>query len=102
MNPGVICEKEYACLSDVVIIFESSFKKYKNQNDWEWTIDSQYKNKIAHLIYETPQNNLADVLKIATAKKASYLYVTNDSKNDGNPWDSLPNYWEKEVSEFRK
>lgn len=53
----------------------------------------------AHLIYDVA--SAEDMKKhIATAKEqgADWVYVTDDG--GGNPWDTLPAYWDEEVAQF--
>jgi hypothetical protein len=59
---------------------------------------SQYQSdQFAHVIYATPQSDLAYTVKLSRERKAGYLYVTN-LPGSPNPYGAMPGYWAQEAA----
>ena len=52
--------------------------------------------ELSILIYEMEDDNVDDLIDFAREHKFSYIYFTEDGA-DGNPWDSISQYFEDEV-----
>ncbi len=94
-NPGTNTLESYLTAADVLVTFE-------NQTGYDtFTPDTWTKNytddHFAHLLYNVKDKAtmLANVA-LAADRNVGYLYITNDILT--NPWDTLPQYWNAEVS----
>ncbi|MGK7940176.1 MAG: spherulation-specific family 4 protein [Crocosphaera sp.] len=73
------------------------------ENDKGWTQQDKSppsgynSHQFSSLMYSVNDVGLMrDYIDLAVARNFDYVYVTNDGL-DGNPWDSLPSYWQQEV-----
>jgi hypothetical protein len=115
LNPGVIPDDEkYVIFSDIIVVFENSFKEYntqKTRDDFEnsdkhpW-LCNHGSEKYAHLVHETKQSDLETALSLSKQLHAGYVYFTDDQclqvndKCTANPWDTLPHYLKGKDSEL--
>jgi chitodextrinase len=101
VNPGVGVPECYSDAADILITFEGKYSDYLNPTgDYvtqPWQLDED-PNKFWHLIYDTPQANLAAVLDKSKQNNVGYVYVTPDTTP--NPWDTMPpaSYWNSELA----
>lgn len=96
LNPGTYPDRSYLRLADVTVTFEGSYDAYRTQRrpSWAEKIDPA---KTWHLIYGTPEPDLASALRLARARGAGFVYVTDDALPD--PWNVLTTYWSDEQSQ---
>ncbi len=101
INPGTHTDKAYLNrpAADTSVIFENYSEAWEEYEPQFYV--SQYQSKhFASLIHSVPD---AAVMKShidrAVKRNIDYIYVTDDSpdSNDGDPWNSLPSYWQEEV-----
>lgn len=92
-NPGTDYQAEPLLQPfDAIVTYEaddvlSPYGLYQPPN---W-VDHYPAERFAHLVYNVMNVHRAKRY-LATDKHNGYIYVTDDGL-DGNPWDSLPNYW---------
>jgi hypothetical protein len=96
-NPGTGAEQCYTEAADTLVTFEGTYATYASYQPpaWEATADP---GQLWHLLYGTPQSDLAAAVSLAKSRNAGYLYVTPDDLP--NPWDTLPtaSYWTQELN----
>lgn len=98
LNPGTNIDEEYVArpATDTAAIFE-------NNTGWNQYTPDPYvanynANRFASLMYDVANvATLQNYINLAANRNIGYVYVTNDQGLDGNPWDSLPSYWQQEV-----
>ena len=101
LNPGTHTDEGYLerPAGDKAVIFEdhsAAWIGYEPQS----IIDRYEAEHFVSLIHSVPD---ADTMKShidrAVARKIGYIYITDDSPTspDGDPWNSLPSYWEEEL-----
>ncbi len=98
-NPGGHPDKEFfeGKAADLFVTY-SGWEGYDSHQTPDWLKNNRDK-QTAHLIYDTAFP--AEMKKrVAAAKShgASWIYVTDDG--GGNPWDTLPAYWDEELAEL--
>jgi hypothetical protein len=88
LNPGVAPDPEYLDLAEVVVTFEGSWASYQDGAD-----ERRLPRRAAtwHLVHSTPVGERDATIRTATARGASYVYVTE--RTMPNPWDRLPAQW---------
>jgi Spherulation-specific family 4 len=101
VNPGVNIPDCFSAAADIFVNFESDATKYLAGTGWmpnPWESDPANGDRFWHLIYKTPQANLAAVMALTKQRNASWVYVTPDDLP--NPWDTLPTgtYWTDEIA----
>ncbi len=82
-------------VADILLIFEST-----NLADYKapvWVTDFPA-TRFAGLLHGVSDLKLLAALR---EKHVGNMFITDDGA-DGNPWDSLPKYWEKEVAQIRE
>ena len=101
INPGTTTDEEYLArpAADTVVVFENypqPWEEYKAQPH-----NSNYKTeRFASLIHSVADAaSMRRYIDLAIARNIGYIYVTDDSpqSEDGDPWNSLPSYWQEEV-----
>ena len=91
LNPGVSTCESYLTFADILMIYEDSAANFADWTAPEWA--AQYgPNRFWVLVHDTPRDALAQVLDRVRQNHIGYVYVTDDG--GGNPWDSLPQYWD--------
>jgi hypothetical protein len=96
-NPGTNTAENYLGLpaADAVVNFESPRKVYRQYEvaDWVYSAPSR---QFGHLVYQSHSKKaMRKVIRQAVKRNAGMVYVTNDTL--GNPWDTLPKYWNAQV-----
>lgn len=94
LNPGTNTQECYAQVGDILLVFEGDKDAYENWSQAEWTL-SYPKRRFWHLIYDVQEEALRDVVERFRNHRAGWVYVTSDGMD--NPWDTLPDYWYKEL-----
>jgi hypothetical protein len=101
-NPGTHTDESYLTLpaTDTAVIFEDYAKAWLSYEPDSYV--SQYQNeRFASLIHSVPDAaTMKDYLDRAITLNIGYMYITDDSPSseDGDPWNSLPSYWQEEVN----
>jgi hypothetical protein len=96
LNPGTVPDVGYFSVGDSVVVFEGDYQSYLTTTFPAW-LSQQPPRKVAHLVYAAPdQTALTTTLRLAQARGAGRVYVTNDTLP--NPWDTLPPYWAQETT----
>ena len=99
-NPGTTTLEQYLTgpAADVLAVFEGDGVNYPGYASSSWNFNYD-RSHFAHLIYNvaTAAVMQSDVA-LAAARNAGYVYVTDD--NLPNPYDTLPSYWDQEVSKI--
>jgi hypothetical protein len=99
LNPGTYPDQSFMSIASVVLVFEGSYASYLQDQVPGWI--SQYQqDQFAHVIYATPQPDLADAVKLSRERRAGYLYVTN-LPGSPNPYAAMPGYWAQEAAAIR-
>ncbi|MEQ1742315.1 MAG: spherulation-specific family 4 protein [Candidatus Nitrotoga sp.] len=94
-NPGTNTLESYLTAADVLVTFENQ-TGYDAFTPDTWT--SNYTaDHFAHLLYNvTDETAMLANVALAADRNVGYLYITDDTLP--NPWDTLPHYWDAEVS----
>jgi hypothetical protein len=96
-NPGINSLEIYLTRPtvDALVTFENN-TGYNNYRPDAWT-QSRPATVFSHLCYAvaTP-TTMSNYVQLARSRNAGYIYVTDDGGT--NPWDSLPTYWDQEVT----
>lgn len=97
-NFGVTPDTKYKGLESIKIILEESAVKVNsliNSVDYQnWTNDESTYNSNAVLIHTANSNYIETI----DDYKACWIYITDDVL--GNPWDSLPSYYEELINKI--
>jgi hypothetical protein len=83
-------------IANVVLVFEGSYASYLHDQVPGW-ISRYQPDQFAHVIYATPQPDLAYTVRLSRERRAGYLYVTN-LPGSPNPYSAMPGYWAQEAS----
>ena len=107
INPGTAVPRCYENAASILLTFEGSYRCYVNDPScpsglayaalaWKPADPT----RIWHLVYDTREAQLSDVIRRSRARRADYVYVTDDVLP--NPWDTLPEdtYWSHEQAEI--
>ena len=101
INPGTSTEEAYLSkpTADTAVVFENYPQPWS-----EYQLPSYSGNykpeRFASLIHSVPNaSSMKKYINLAMARNMGYIYVTDDSPkgDDGDPWNSLPSYWQEEV-----
>ncbi len=101
INPGTHTDEDYLTrpAADTSVIFENNSQAWEGYEPKSYV--SSYKTKrFASLIHSVPDaTTMKSHIDHCVARNIGYIYVTDDSPtgSDGDPWNSLPSYWQKEV-----
>ena len=101
INPGTHTDEAYLTqpAADTSVIFENYSEAWEGYKPQSYL--SRYKSKhFASLIHSVPDAaTMKSHIDRAVARNIGYIYITDDSPtdNDGDPWNSLPSYWQEEV-----
>ena len=93
LNPGTYPSQRYMALGDVVLAYEGSYARYTSLRVPAW-VGRYPAARFSHVVYATPGSRLAAALRLAVARHAGYVYVTDMAGR--NPYRSLPRYWAAE------
>ncbi len=102
LNPGAVINESFAKITDKIVVFEDTYASYKKKKTEEfgWSLQPEYSEKIVHLIHTNKKSDFTKAINKSKGLKVNYVYFTND--REPNPWDTLPPYWIKEIEEVRK
>jgi hypothetical protein len=101
LNQGTNAVEEYLKLpvADTIVIFENYGRSWLDYqpNDYQKNYSIEHFAALIHSSID--QQTMEKYLGRALANKIQYVYVTDDSPDaiDGNPWNSLPSYWQAEI-----
>jgi hypothetical protein len=98
-NPGGHPDEEFfeEKTADMFVTY-AGYDGYDAYQAPAWLKDGKRKD-VAHLIYDVSfAEDMKKRFSEAKAHGAQWIYVTDDG--GGNPWDTLPKYWDEEVAEF--
>ena len=96
-NPGTNTVEDYLTrkTADTLVIFENG-SGYPAFTPSGW-VTAHLARQFVHLVYDiSTAATMKSDIDLAVSRNAGWVYVTND--NGANPWDTLPAYWENEVS----
>jgi len=96
-NPGTTTQEEYLArpCADTLVTFEHNTGYITYVPD-RW-VTNYPANRFAHLPYAVASSaTMTNYIQLARARHAGFIFVTDDVLP--NPWDTLPAYWENEVS----
>jgi hypothetical protein len=96
-NPGTNTDEAYLSrpAADVFVIFENG-SGYTSFVPAAW-VKKYPASQFAHLTYAVAgAAHMTNFVELAVQRHAGFIYVTDDSGS--NPWDTLPSYWDAEVS----
>jgi hypothetical protein len=99
LNPGTTPGQCYAWEADIILTFENTFTRYRdNYATANWT--SQYPNNMFyHLVLGAPDETAMKwSFDTGLGRGVGWMYVTNFDTTKGNPYDALPPYFEQEVA----
>ena len=98
-NPGTSTPAAYLAVADTLVTFERGTGSYAGTVSEPW-MSSADPSRQAHLHYGvSSEAAMLALVSEAAARKAGYLYITNDVLP--NPWDQLPSYWGAEVAAIK-
>ena len=98
-NPGTAVPQSYAAVADTLVTYEGTGASYAANAPASWTTAASTPAAVsANVAYEVPTAAamLADLAR-ARSQNVGAVYFTNDGA-DGNPYDSLPSYFDAEVA----
>ena len=100
-NPGVPCAREYfdSPARPTICVFEhkEGFEKLELP---PWTRELP-PDRFLILLYDVPTAAaMREKLRSVVQKRAGCVYLTD--RTGGNPWDSLPSYWDDEVAALKQ
>lgn len=96
-NPGTNTAEDYLTrpAADTLVLFESG-SGYPAFAPSGW-VPNHLARQFVHLVYDiSSATTMTSDIDLAVSRNAGWVYVTNDK--GANPWDTLPSYWENEVS----
>ena len=105
INPGTHTDREYITrpAADTSVIFEN-YSHVWGEYQPQAYVDSNQSEHFASLIHSVSDAaTMKSHLDKAVESNIGYIYITDDSPNndDGDPWNSLPPYWQEEVDYIR-
>ena len=105
INPGTHIDEEYLTkpAADTAVIFEH-YPQHWSQYQPQAYVDEYKPERFASLIHSVKNpNQMKRYIDMAIDRNIGYIYVTDDSPlgDDGDPWNSLPVYWQEEVDYVR-
>jgi len=98
LNPGSFPAPSFMSIANVVMVFEGSYATYTHTQIPSW-VKRFRPAQFAHVIYGTPQSDLATAIRLARARRAGHLYVTN-LPGSPDPYGSLASYWPQEAADI--
>jgi hypothetical protein len=100
LNPGTHIDEGYISqpASDIAVISEGYSCDWPPYQPDSYVTDGTYPaDRFAVLIHSVPSVSIMQAhIKLAIARNIGYVYVTDDGPP--NPWDSLPSFWQAEIS----
>jgi spherulation-specific family 4 protein len=101
-NPGTATTESYLTrpAADSLLVFESFATNYPSYTPSNWNFN-QDPSAIGHLVHTTASEaDMLNYLDLAVQRNAGQVYITDDVL--GNPWDTLPSFWEAEVTRIEE
>ncbi len=97
LNPGITTDQSYvdSGIADLIVTYENPNEKLLSNPPATYNTPTKT-TELSLLIYEMEDDNVDDLISFAREHKFSYIYFTEDG-SDGNPWDSISQYFEDEV-----
>ncbi len=98
LNPGKATGECYAAISDKLLTFERDYASYVGgYAGANWT--AKYPaSRFFHVVFDSPTvAEMQNVVSLAAARGAAWVYVTNLNNSKGNPYSSLPSYFGQEL-----
>ncbi len=98
-NPGGHPDEEFfkEKTADLFVTY-AGYDGYDAYQTPGWLRNNREK-QTAHLVYDTSStDDMKKRLAAAKAHGVSWIYITDDG--GGNPWDTLPKYWDEELAEL--
>ena len=101
INPGTHTDEEYITrpAADTSVIFENFSDTWAEYQPQPYVKQGK-RDSFAILIHSVPDAaTMKSHIDKAVERNIGYIYVTNDSPTtgDGDPWNSLPSYWQSKV-----
>lgn len=105
INPGTHTDESYISqgATDTAVIFEQNSQAWTEYQPQPYVKDYPAEH-FASLIHSVPDaTTMRSHIDRAVKSHFGYIYVTDDSLTtaNGDPWDSLPVYWQEEVEYVR-
>jgi hypothetical protein len=99
LNPGTTPGQCYVWNADMILTFENTFAKYRDSfvpSDWT----AQYpRDMFCHLVLGAPNETAMKwSINAGVGRGVGWMFVTSFDTTKGNPYDSLPPYFEQEVA----
>lgn len=90
---------DYAESVDTLMTFEAGADEYGAAYSPPSWLASYPADRFAHIVHSEPSaSDMVSDLSLAIARKAGYIYVTDDVPGAvDNPYDLIPTYWTREV-----
>ncbi len=97
LNTGITTDQSYvdSGIADLIVSYENSNNELLSNPPATYNTPTKT-TELSILIYEMEDDNVDDLISFAREHKFSYIYFTEDG-SDGNPWDSISQYFEDEV-----
>ena len=97
LNPGITTDQSYvdSGIADLIVTYENPNNELLSNPPATYNTPTET-TELSLLIYEMEDDNVDALIAFAREHKFSYIYFTEDG-TDGNPWDSISQYFEDEV-----
>ena len=98
LNPGITTDQSYvdSGIADLIVTYENPNNELLSNPPATYNTPTKT-TELSLLIYEMEDDNVDDLISFAREHKFSYIYFTEDG-SDGNPWDSISQYFDDEVA----
>jgi hypothetical protein len=82
-------------VADVIVTFEGSFVKYRDQFQAHPSWTTRYPvSRFAHLLHTTSAAEATQAVQLARTRRAGVLGTTDRRDQPENTWGALPSYWQ--------
>ena len=99
LNPGEATGECYAAVSDVLLTFENDYADYLRGYVGDAWTDSFSPGHFFHIVFDVPTvAEMEAVISTAIARGVGWVYVTDLDNSNGNPYSSLPSYFDQELA----
>jgi len=97
LNPGTTTNQSYidSNISNIIVSCEYTYNRLKDNPPSTYNTPTK-DTKLSLLVYRMDENGVNELISFAREHRFTYIYFTEDGF-DGNPWDSLSQYFEEEV-----
>jgi len=98
LNPGITTDQEYvdSNIANIIVSYETTSEEALENPPSTYNEPTE-NTELSLLIYEMDGDKVDDLISFAREHDFSYIYFTEDGA-DRNPWDTLSEYFEDEVS----